>query len=707
MIAKIKTIASLLISRLASAQFWRGVFLGLVKFPPKAFRWTLHFSAFFVLLIFFIFGKLFFVLQRVPFLGKALAKKDSLLPAGLRQSIDKFLSRLETTKKSEVKRSYLISLGYKNLLAKKTRTLVTMLGMSVGVGIIVYLLSLGYGIERLIISQVASLDELKMIDVTTGENTVLALNDNVFSRIKAMKNVDNVMPVSSFVGRVEYNNARSDVLVYSSSNDYLKSLGLRLIKGKLFAKNESYYGFKGKAVAGAVTGVGRFNDPVMPGRVIVSPSPDAQVYVYSSCSKSSTILGSLSRMEGGYKAQVVWGENYDHRFSTVPMIFDNERKIYLAEWALGDFPLFYETGDGRFLPKLDKHGRHEWSQGCIPKNEVIVHDKLPSVGEVLSESTSSAELQAELSSPVASQAAESIFANAVVSSSAGGLEVISLAADGESKKQAQKKIEFEGQHSREAVVSTAFLSIFNIPLDKAIGTKISTAFILSKLQVPGIDGKALTENLDYQIIGVLEDDSIPYIYVPLEDIKKLKIDNFSQVKVVMSDKSLLEDARHEIEVMGFRTFSTLDTVAEIESLFGNLRLVLGLLGLVALGVASLGMFNTLTVSLLERTREIGGMKTMGMIAEEVQDLFLSEAMILGLAGGLGGLLFGFLAGYLTSFIVSLLAFSNGQGFLNLTYIPPFLILFIIVSSFIVGLITGLYPAKRAKKISALNALRYE
>jgi len=131
------------------------------------------------------------------------------------------------------------------------------------------------------------------------------------------------------------------------------------------------------------------------------------------------------------------------------------------------------------------------------------------------------------------------------------------------------------------------------------------------------------------------------------------------------------------------------------------------MGMVALGVASLGMFNTLTVSLLERTREIGGMKTMGVISNEVQDLFLAEAMILGLSGGFGGLVLGYIIGNLISLLISVIAIANGQGYLNLTYIPLFLSSFIIVASFFVGLLTGLYPARRAKHISALNALRYE
>ena len=92
---------------------------------------------------------------------------------------------------------------------------------------------------------------------------------------------------------------------------------------------------------------------------------------------------------------------------------------------------------------------------------------------------------------------------------------------------------------------------------------------------------------------------------------------------------------------------------------------------------------------------------------EIQDLFLAEAMIMGFAGGIGGLVFGYLGGKLSSLAVSIVAISNGIGYLDLTYIPSFLVFFILGCSFVIGLLTGLYPAYRAKKISALNALRYE
>lgn len=98
-----------------------------------------------------------------------------------------------------------------------------------------------------------------------------------------------------------------------------------------------------------------------------------------------------------------------------------------------------------------------------------------------------------------------------------------------------------------------------------------------------------------------------------------------------------------------------DTVSQTNSLFATAHTILALLGMVALGIAALGMFNTLTVSLLERAREVGLMKAMGMKSSEEKELFLTESMIMGLFGGVLGLLLGFLGGKLVSSLLSLFA----------------------------------------------------
>jgi ABC-type lipoprotein release transport system permease subunit len=694
---------------LITPAFWRKALEILIHFPPKAYKTSLHFLSFFILLFAFLLHKIIQLSSHIPVIGKVFVIFASFWEKGVGKMVGNFLSRLEHPEKSTVKRSYLIELGYKNLLVKKTRTFITILGMSVGVGVIVLLLSLGYGIERLIISQVASLDELKMVDVTIGQNTALRLNETILAKIKKLPKVSQVMPVVSFVGRVTYNNAKSDILVYSASNKFMQSSNLKLSEGKLFTNNEAYI-MKGKDVAGIadVAQSGKLGDnlDVNGATSIVSVLPDRPAYVWQTCSTSSKVLGVSPRNEGEIEAKAVWGDNYDRYFEYSPQVYDEANGIFLAKWYKGSFPIYYEVSEGEYLPLLDEHGRPQWVDGCVQAPAVQLIERR-SFGEVLGDATASAEL-ASAFDPTASIAGEeeSLFASNVVSTDSAGFEVVSLATNSASLEK-NSKISLTSGNSREAVVSKALLSLFNIPLNSAIGKEFRVSFILTKSLIPSIDGKATTDDLPYKIIGVLDDDNTPYFYVPLNDIAKMKVDNFSQLKILLGDQSGLPAVRKAIETLGFRTTSTADTISQIESLFNNIRLILGLLGMVALAVASLGMFNTLTVSLLERTREIGGLKTMGMISQEVQDLFLSEAMIMGLAGGFGGLALGFVVGQILSFLVSLIAFTNGQGYLSLTYIPPFLSFFIIVSSFIVGLITGLYPSRRARKISALNALRYE
>jgi ABC-type lipoprotein release transport system permease subunit len=98
---------------------------------------------------------------------------------------------------------------------------------------------------------------------------------------------------------------------------------------------------------------------------------------------------------------------------------------------------------------------------------------------------------------------------------------------------------------------------------------------------------------------------------------------------------------------------------------------------------------------------------MGMLSEEVRELCLAEWMIMGMGGGTMGVLLGFMMGGLLSTTLSTISIFKGQGTINISYVPWFFVAFIMLISFMVGIVTGWYPSKRARMISALNALRYE
>jgi len=706
---KITNGMKMILHTISDPSIWKNLPGRLVKFSKVSYHSIGEFTSFFILLIFFIISKLTGGLRRLPFgiivfnfIHKIWAVKAESIVGRLTKWLDK-------SSESSVKRSYLIGLSYKNLMSKKTRTFVTILGMSIGVGIIVLLLSLGYGIERLIIGRIARLDELKMVDVATGSNTALRLDKDLVEKIKGMGKIDAIMPLVSFVGKVDFNNAKTDVLVYSTAEIYLKNTNVRLLRGKYFSSKVSEL-HTDKDVAGVsdVMKSAQFGEPVSKSKIQFSINPTGKTYAWESCSNTSKIIGMVRSVEGGYTGIEYWGDVYVRNGSLEANDIEAKRK--LQAWVKAEVPIFYETYNGSFLPKLGDNGRQIWREVCIQKNEIVIEET-----NVLGESTTyvledatiasnSADAVADSDNTTSSNSA-SLAGDLVIATDEAGMEVVSFASQKENKK--QEAIRFNNKGVYEAVVSNAFLTLLNIPLNKSLGTTFGSSFVLTKSIVPSIEGKATTEEKQFKIVGVIDDDESAYFYIPLDNAASLNIKNYSQLKIVLASKDSMLTVRKQVEVLGFRTSSAVDTVSQIESLFANLRIMLALIGLVALGVASLGMFNTLTVSLLERTREIGGMKTIGMVSKEVRDLFLAEAMILGMAGGFGGLFLGFAAGKVLSIIVSLVAITNGEGLLDLTYIPFSLVVIIVISSFIVGLVTGFYPAYRARKISALNALRYE
>jgi len=249
--------------------------------------------------------------------------------------------------------------------------------------------------------------------------------------------------------------------------------------------------------------------------------------------------------------------------------------------------------------------------------------------------------------------------------------------------------------------------VLGIKENEAEGKKFITTFVVVGNLLSKENETAESVPTEYEIIGVTPDERSPIFFVPFIDLRGLGIENYSQIQIVASSDNDLPKIRQQIEAMGYVTSSVSDTVAQINSLFSTLRTMLALLGLMALSVAALGMFNTLTVSLMERTREVGLMKAMGMKSYEVRELFLAESLIMGLCGGVFGLILGFIMGKLLGLILSIFSISKGIGFLDISYIPVLFIVLIVGLSLLIGILTGIYPAKRATKISALNALRYE
>jgi ABC-type antimicrobial peptide transport system permease subunit len=154
-------------------------------------------------------------------------------------------------------------------------------------------------------------------------------------------------------------------------------------------------------------------------------------------------------------------------------------------------------------------------------------------------------------------------------------------------------------------------------------------------------------------------------------------------------------------------FSLNDALKGAKRAFIILDIVLSLIGSIALAVSSLGIVNTMVMSILERTREIGIMKAIGGSDGDVRRIFLVEASAIGCMGGLAGVVLGWLVGRAINFGANVYIRSQGGPTGNLFSLPFWLIGGAIGFAFVVSLIAGSYPASRAARLDPIRALRHD
>lgn len=239
--------------------------------------------------------------------------------------------------------------------------------------------------------------------------------------------------------------------------------------------------------------------------------------------------------------------------------------------------------------------------------------------------------------------------------------------------------------------------------------------VLVSLFVPTVssnDGGYQTETTlhplaePYTIVGVTEDEA-NYIFMPLENLSAVPLDQYFQLKVKARDRNAVVDLKNNITGLGYTAVALVDTLDQMNNIFSISQIVFGAIGLIALFIAAIGMFNTMTIALLERTKEIGIMKAIGATDQAIKRMFMVESIIIGFLGGLVGIGLGYGAIFLLNFVVGRIANAFGGNSISLFYIPPWFLAAILIFSLMIGWLTGLYPARRAAKLNPLDALRYE
>lgn len=191
---------------------------------------------------------------------------------------------------------------------------------------------------------------------------------------------------------------------------------------------------------------------------------------------------------------------------------------------------------------------------------------------------------------------------------------------------------------------------------------------------------------------------------------------FDQITVKVESREQVEGVVKALKEKGYEVWSPARELETINNFFFVIQLVLGGIAAISLLVATIGIVNTMIMSILERTKEIGIMKVIGATVFNIRWLFLLESGFIGLIGGVAGLglawgavevvnYFGQSAGLLQNLKMGF--GGPEEENLRIAVIPGWLALFAIGFSFLIGLLAGIFPAIRASRLSALQAIRSE
>ncbi len=226
------------------------------------------------------------------------------------------------------------------------------------------------------------------------------------------------------------------------------------------------------------------------------------------------------------------------------------------------------------------------------------------------------------------------------------------------------------------------------------------------------------DNRSFRIVGVLtEKDSSAIsnpnkaVYIPVNTAMKIllgqdyvsfilaKAENADLVDQTINDVTALMIDQHNIaegDLKDFTVNSSQEALATVGSVTGLLTSLLAGIAGISLVVGGIGIMNMMLMTVTERTKEIGLLKSIGARDRDILTQFILEAIVLTLVGGVIGMTIGIILSFIASTLI------------NIPFVvsPTSILLAVGVSS-IVGVVFGYYPAQRAAKLSPIEALRYE
>ena len=256
------------------------------------------------------------------------------------------------------------------------------------------------------------------------------------------------------------------------------------------------------------------------------------------------------------------------------------------------------------------------------------------------------------------------------------------------------------------------------------GEKVNMTISIPKQTVPpSVESK----NYSFTVAGTLQEGGTAgltnfdyWVFLPLDtarEIYETRLEDLIFVKV--PDPEFSETVAEEIEALfppyQITVLVPLSFIQQVNSILGMVQIFLTAIASISLLVAGIGIMNIMTVSVMERTREIGILKAIGAKNRTILTMFLAESLLIGLVGSLVGVPTGYGLAHVLNYIIARfgtfqLGWISGPEVERAAIAPIFSWSWIIIAvtfGIVICILFGLYPARKAAKLDPVEALRYE
>lgn len=256
-------------------------------------------------------------------------------------------------------------------------------------------------------------------------------------------------------------------------------------------------------------------------------------------------------------------------------------------------------------------------------------------------------------------------------------------------------------NKNEVVLSSQALLLMGLPanestLKKEVSIKIYT-------QNPDGTAGILEVPEKFTVTGIISDEQQPPLAVIPTSAVAIQDPLYKELLIKAKTIDVVETLRDLLEKQGFLISARIDLVTQARKITNIITISLAVFGVTALIVSAIGMFNTMLIGFIERTYEVGVMKSIGASDATVRNLFLMESAVIGFLGGGGGVLIGWGLGAAVNFGLNVMAKNMGSKSFELFILPSWFSITIIVASVSLGLASGFWPAVRAARLSPREA----